>query len=175
MLANASPGTSVGLAVSLAVIAVGTWGWQSRVSHLRRDDAPAGESWVHVQHDYPTMQDVPEVPMLLSEVAEGVVRANPFSSRRRFVPSATGGGTEHGGTEVEPAKPVFTYKGRINLGQRQRAIVEETASGKTYFLEVGQEVAGFKVLDITENRVVLSDPNTNKEVEVSLISSKNGP
>ena len=171
MPANASPGTSVGLAITLAVMAVGTWRWQSRVFHLRRDDAPTGESWVHVQHDYPMVQGVPEVPTLPAEVAEGVVRANPFSPRRRLVPSATDGGdTEDGGSATKPAKPVFTYKGRINLGQRQRAIVEETASGKTYFLEVGQEVAGFKVLDIAENRVVLSDLQTNEEVVVSLIS-----
>jgi hypothetical protein len=66
------------------------------------------------------------------------------------------------------ASPKFVYKGRINVGSRQRAILEDAAARKTYFLEVGQAVAGFKVLDIAENRVVLSDPQTNQEVVVSL-------
>ena len=171
MPANVSLQTSVGLAIILAMLALGTWRWQGRVAHLQQhDEASASESWEHVQHDYPMVPDAPEASTLSGELAEKVVQANPFSPKRRFVPSATGGGTENGGRAIEPATPVFTYKGRINVGQRQRAIMEETESGKTYFLEVGQEVAGFKVLDIAENRVVLSDLQTNEEVVVSLIS-----
>ena len=171
MAAAVSPRTSVGLAVTLAAVAFGTWWWQNRIFHLRRDDAATSDSWAHVQHDYPMVQGVPDVPALSAEVVEGVVRANPFSSKRWVAPPTAGGGPEHGGAAVEPAKPIFVYKGRIQLGQRQRAIMEETASRKTYFLEVGQEVAGCKVLDISENRVVLSDLQTNKEVVVSLIGS----
>ena len=171
MPANVSLQASMGLAITFVALALGTWRWQSHVAHLQQDNASVSDSWAHVQHDYPMVPEAPEASTLSGEIVEGVVRANPFSPRRRFVPSATGGGdTEYGGTAIESTKPVFTYKGRINVGQRQRAIMEETESGKTYFLEVGQEVAGFKVLDIAENQVVLSDTKTNEEVVVFLIS-----
>ena len=73
---------------------------------------------------------------------------------------------------VVSGPPQFIYKGRINLGKKQRAVIEETTAKKTYFLEVGQAVAGFKVLDIQEKQVILSDPQTSKEVAVSLASKE---
>ena len=56
------------------------------------------------------------------------------------------------------------------MGNQQRAIVEEGASHKTYFLQVGQTVAGFKVLDIGQKQVVLSNLATQEELVVSLAS-----
>ena len=113
--------------------------------------------------------DVPPQPLLSTETVEALVRANPFSPQRRLKPPPSGGETGGGsGEPVAAPKPKFFFKGRIDLGKRQRAIVEDTTSHKTYFLEVGQEVAGFKVLDIAENRVVLSDLQTKQEVVVSL-------
>ena len=53
------------------------------------------------------------------------------------------------------------------MGAVRRAIVEDAANKKTYFLQVGQEVAGFKVLDIDESQVILSDLNTQKQMVVS--------
>ena len=65
-----------------------------------------------------------------------------------------------------PIIPQFLYKGHVDLGKRQRAIVAETTTGKTYFLEVGQEVAGFKVLDISRTEVVLSDVKTAQQIVI---------
>ena len=115
--------------------------------------------------------------MLSGEVVDTVLSANPFSAQRRAVSTDVGNSQQadgRGEAAVIARTPQFIYKGRINLGKRQRAVVEETTAKKTYFLEVGQEVAGLKVLDIAENRVVLSDVHTSKEVEASLISSS-GP
>ena len=129
-----------------------------------------GESWAHVQEQYPIPQEPPEAPKLSPETTEAIIAANPFSPKRRSAPPAVESGTGDGGTPqpAEPPKPKFTFKGLIKLGNRSRAIVEDTVNHKTYFLEVGQEVAGFKVLDIAEKQVVLSDLLTREEVVVSI-------
>jgi hypothetical protein len=164
-------GPPVMLAVSLAVIAAGTWRWQQSVFHAQRGDALTRESWDRVKEEYPIAQESPHERQTRSTgFAEAVVGANPFSPKRRLAPTLPGGETGATGGLIKPPAPVFIYKGQINVGKRQRAIVEESASHKTYFLEVGQEVAGFKVLDIAENRVVLSDLATHEEVVVSLSS-----
>ena len=154
------------LTVGLILITAVVWRWQADVFRAPRDEVKR-ESWEGVKDTYPMPKESADSPQLSSDLAESVVRANPFSPKRRLVPAAAGGpsGSE---TASKPAAPRFLYKGRINLGQRQRAIVEETTAHKTYFLEVGQEVAGCKVLDIAENRVVLSDSQTKQEIVVSL-------
>lgn len=73
-----------------------------------------------------------------------------------------------------PAEAVlFIYKGRIMLGGMPRAILEEVWSKKTHFLQLGHTVAGFKLVDMTENHVVLSNVKTNESVVVPL-TSKSG-
>ena len=167
----ASSRSSVALAVSLSVLAVGSWCWQRGIVRAHAVEVTS-DSWDRVKTEYPIFENLPEAQSLSSEKVDAVIRANPFSPKRRLAPPPSGGDSQTGGgTSSEPATPKFIYKGRVNLGNRQRAIVEETTAHKTYFLEVGQEVAGFKVLDIAENRVVLSDPQTNKEVVVSLAST----
>ena len=153
------------LTVGLVLITAVVWRWQADVFRAPRDEVKR-ESWEGVKDTYPMPKENAEPPQLSSDLAESVVRANPFSPKRRLVPAA--GGPSGSDAASKPATPRFLYKGRINLGQRQRAIVEETTAHKTYFLEVGQEVAGCKVLDIAENRVVLSDPQTRQEIIVSL-------
>ena len=153
--------------VSLTVL---TWGWQGGIARSRHLEG-TGEPWDRVKNVYPMSDKSPTVPTLPKDLLERVVHANPFSPKRRFVapqPDA-GGDSSHQGPSPS-ATPAFLYKGRVTLGTRQRAILQETTSGKTYFLEVGQAVAGFKVLDIAENRVVLSDSQTGKELSVSLSS-----
>ena len=156
-------------AMALAACALAAWGWQARVRE--RGGEAMGEAWERVRKEYPVSEEIPEPPHLAPEVVTRVLAANPFSEARRPVAAPA--------TNIETAPqtlaPQFLYKGRINLGQRQRAIMEETVSHKTYFLEVGQEVAGFKVLDIAENRVVLSDTKSQKELVVSLSSTAAGP
>ena len=176
MKAATSTGPSVMLAVLMVLAMIGAWCWRRTMFSIPAEHVHAEERWDHVKQDYPISQEPFHVPELSPELLESIVHANPFSLTRHYVPPPPDQSAGPGGGLVsKPPPPLFVYKGRINLGSRQRAIVEDTTTKKTYFLEVGQEVAGFKVLDITENRVVLSDPNTNKEVEVSLISSKSGP
>lgn len=171
-LRRVSSGPSVGLMILLLGLTAATWWWQLRVfrpSPTERPSAPRDHG------PTPSMSGAPEqAPSLFSkDMADAIIRANPFSPQRRAIsqpPDGSSGGPE--GQAVSPAaQPRFSYKGRIQLGARQRAILEDTTSHKTYFLEVGQEVTGFKVLDIAENRVVLSNDHTHEEVVVPLAST----
>ncbi|MBI4342891.1 MAG: hypothetical protein HY599_05955 [Candidatus Omnitrophica bacterium] len=167
---NASPASTVGVALLMGLAAAAGWWWQSAVFRTPRLEIGA-EAWDHVKQAYPIPETFGEVPASSTETLEMLVRANPFSPQRRQVPPAGGSEVPDGqGTPGHPPKPTLVYKGRINLGQRQRAIMEDLAAKKTYFLEVGQAVAGFKVLDITETQVVLSDPQTSEAVVVPLTS-----
>jgi len=74
------------------------------------------------------------------------------------------------GGAISSAQARTVFERMLATGRGARAIVEEATSGKTHFLEIGQSVAGFKVLDISESRVVLSDPQTGEEVVVSVVS-----
>ncbi len=49
-------------------------------------------------------------------------------------------------------------RGRVMLRGRQAAVVEVVTSHETLFVGVGQEIDGWKVVDIDEERVVLSKP-----------------
>ena len=165
-------GPLVALTVCLAVTTVAAWRWRIAVLHAPRGTI-GGESWDRLRTDYPMRSEVPNAASLSQEVVDAVLLANPFSPQRRLAPPSAGEHSAPAGSSGIPAfppAPQFRYKGRVNLGSRQRAVVEDAAAGKTYFLEVGQEVAGFKVLDIGESRVVLSDLKTRKEVVVSLAS-----
>ena len=170
MISKAWGEHSTVLAVTLALIVAVAWRWQAAVFHAPRDEIKS-ESWDHVKKEYPMPREAADPPQLAPELVESVVRANPFSPTRQLTPLAGGRSGGSGGATTKPPPLQFRYKGRINLG-KQRAIVEETTTHKTYFLEVGQEVAGFKVLDIAENRVVLSDGQTKQEVVVSLTSQE---
>ncbi len=163
-----SPLTAMALALILTVVAGGVWSWQRGVAKGKGDEIKP-EAWELVTQQYPTDETVRDAPALSSQMFDKAVQANPFSpSRRAAAAPAPTTGPAAGPATGSPPAPQFIYKGRINMGTRTRAIVEDTAAKKTYFLEVGQEVTGFKVLDIEENRVVLSDAQSNKEVVVSL-------
>ena len=170
MAARKRPGLWLGLVVGLGAIAVATWVWEERVFRAR-PPAAAGDSWESVQERYPMPEKTLSAPELSEGVLEALVLANPFSSQRRTRPPTPGeeGGETPAGPVAVPA-PKFIYKGRIQLGSRVRAVVQNVVTRKTHFLEVGQEVAGFKLLDIGEERVVLSDTQTDEEVVVTLTS-----
>ena len=160
--------SSMVVAVAVVAITAGTWWWQEAVFRAQRVEVPL-EAWQHVKDDYPLSPDAQEPPMRSSKAAEETIHANPFSPKRRQQPpKSEGEGAADAARTAQPPPPKFVYKGHINLGQHPRAIVEDTVNHKTYFLEVGQEVTGFKVLDITENRVVLSTLQTKEEIVVSL-------
>ena len=160
------------LAAGCVILGLASWQWRAYVFRTERA-AVERESWNGVKDEFPLPKDiVPAITGMVSGAVEATVHANPFSPQRRSAPpsSGGGGGSGGGGAPVQ-APPQFIYKGRILLGSRQRAVMEEVASRKTHFLEVGQEVAGFKVLDIAENQVILSDTRTGDEVILSLKKS----
>lgn len=167
------------LVILPSVAMTGTWWW--RVSVFRGTPVQVNrESWEHVKREYPFSEEVEAPQPLPKETLEAIVRANPFSPQRRpLTPERGGGDGASGGGVAEgpevPPQPQFVYKGRILVGQRPRAIVEDLTAKKTYFLEVGQAVAGFKVLDMTEKQVVLSDPQTHEDVVVSLTPASRQP
>jgi hypothetical protein len=166
-------GSSV-IPIALTVAAAAAWGWQSAVLHSK-PPATAVMAWTHVQEHYPMPAEPGDAQKLSPEVFEAIMAANPFSSVRRLKRPTDAAASEGGAPALTAAPaPQFVYKGLIKFGNRQRAILEDVTTHKTHFLEVGQEVAGFKVLDIAENRVVLSDPQTKEELVVS-IASKASP
>ncbi len=157
--------------VAFAVLLIGlsgiAWRWHQHVFQTPRP-AVADQPWEQVKTTYPPTVGAPIEPAIVPAIVQAVVAANPFAAMRRTLPmdSTPGGATP--ATATTPPVPQFVFKGRINMGTRQRAILEDSAAKKTYFLEVGQEVAGFKVLDITESQVILSDVENHKELVVSL-------
>jgi hypothetical protein len=160
--------------VGLAVVAAAAWWWQDAAGKSP-PPAPAAMPWKHVEQQYPMPAELDQAPPLPPDVLAAIMAANPFSQARRLKPPADTATPEGGpATPTKPAAPQFVFKGLIQFGNRQRAILEDQTTRKTHFLEVGQEVAGFKVLDIAENRVVLSDPQTKEELVVS-IASKASP
>ena len=154
---------------ALLLAALGTGWWRAQVFHTPHPQPPR-PSWEHVHAAYPLPQPVSLSLTLSSEMVDAIMDANPFSPQRRVDP-ARKGQSETAGSATEIPKPKFIYKGRIQFGQRQRAIVEEVTTHKTHFLEVGQEVTGFKVLDISENQVLLSDPAANEPLALPLSSA----
>jgi len=174
MTSRAPVGPWVSVVACLSAIVAGTWWWRGRVYHAEQGQ-PAAAPWKHVQEHYPIPPELTEAQRLSPAIFEAIIAANPFSAARRLAPPSNTSAPDGGPTAVTaPPKPQFAYKGLIKFGNRQRAILEDAATRKTHFLEVGQEVAGFKVLDIAENRVVLSDPQTKEELVVS-IASKASP
>lgn len=173
MVKTARPDMLMALVVSLGLLTMAVWWWQQRVVHTRPAEIK-DEAWVRVKEAYPLPAELTASTFASTGSVEAIIRTNPFSSKRRTVASPSGGAQDDGmggGASEPPPKPQFIYKGRINVGSHQRAIVEDTTSHKTYFLEVGQEVAGFKVLDIAENRVLLSDLKTHNDVVVAISST----
>ena len=170
-MAEAPPTPPVGTVIALALLAGVSWWWSASVFR----EVPGSTLPEQVRRRAAGVpREEPDAVALLSEPQiDEVLHSNPFSpDRGTKAPAADASGTAV--TAGVPAKPParrFAYKGRVRLGNRQRAIIEELTSQKTHFLEVGQEVAGFKVLDIGENQVVLSDLRTSEEVVVSVTSA----
>ena len=77
---------------------------------------------------------------------------DPFV-RIQTAPSAQGAAPAPAETPVESQ---LLFRGRAVLGKRQVAVIEVESSHETLFVGIGQDVEGFKVIDIAEDRVVLS-------------------
>lgn len=158
--------------IALAASAM-VWAWWWKAQVLMQTGMLAGrdEPSDQIRADFPLPPDALEPARIPDGMLEGIVRANPFDIERRkkALDAASPAGAPR--AVVEPPQPQFIYKGRVNLGARQRAILEDTTSRKTHFLEVGQEVAGCKLLDIQETQVVLSTLNSNEQVVVTLAAT----
>lgn len=145
----------------LAMAVGGAWNWQQGLQ--RHLSAPtATEPWQQIRERYPMPAPFKPSPELSEAFLRSVVRANPFSPTRRQAAQDAGGDSGEASGPLAPPPPQFIFKGRIVMGTKQRAVLEDATSKKTFFLQAGQEVAGFKVLDITENQVVLSNPNSQE-------------
>lgn len=157
-------------AVCSLALAGAAWGWRQRL--LSAEKAPmVTEPWRHVRERFPVPAPFQEPPHASGPLLRAMVKANPFSPTRKPPPEPE----KTDGKPAEAPKPPpvqFVYKGRVTMGSAQRAILLEATSGKTYFLQVGQDVAGFKVLDIDETRVLLSDLKTTEELTVTLPEAK---
>ncbi|MBI1991722.1 MAG: hypothetical protein HYS71_00580 [Candidatus Omnitrophica bacterium] len=166
-------GPSVVLAFVLVAVTAASWGWQRGIVRAAPVEVRE-EGWKRVKDEYPLASANQPPVSFSSATAEAVARANPFSPTRRVVPRpiSEGTGTEEGWEETgEFLTPRLIYRGQIRVGQSLRAIMEDAATKKTHFLEVGQEVAGFKVLDMTQRQVIVWNFKTQEEVVVPLVSS----
>lgn len=147
----------------LAALA-GAWWWRVGLSDAAMIELPV-QSWKAAESRYPMPEEAPMEDGLTQEVLSGIVEANPFSPQRRHVPepAATIRALPTASQTVEE-QVMLRFKGLIQLGTRKRAIIENSGDQKTHFLEVGQQVAGYKLLDITESQVLLSHVSTGEEV-----------
>lgn len=172
---NRSPWGVIGCAVVLAGLALASWRWET---HVPRQVAPsstnAGESLQLALKQFPLPVPPPPSDDVPASAWDGVVKANPFTPERWHAPEPDAQDDAAPRAPAPPPQPAFVYKGRIVMGAAQRAILEETGTKKTYFLQVGQDVTGFRVLDISETQVVLSETSTQHEVVVSLTTKPQG-
>jgi len=169
---NPVPWDTMVMTVLLTFLAAGAWKWRTAV---RDQGSPPviTESWQHVEQDFPMPTAMLQPSDTSREALEALVKADPFSQQRRQSASAAEAGQAPGSRPpVQKPAAQFVYKGRILMGTRQRAVVEDLTSKKTHFLEIGQEIEGFKVLDITETQVVLSKPNSQDSLVLSLTAKQ---
>ncbi len=167
--------SAIACAVVVALGAGGAWWWHRTVAATQSLGLPE-ELWEQVKEAHPMREPSADIIPLSPQMVDAVIKANPFSPKRREVPPQTADrATDTPESASQPPSPKFTYKGRILVGSRQRAIVEDVVNHKTHFLEVGQEVTGFKVLDMAENRVVLLDPQSREEMVLTLTAARATP
>ncbi|HAM41066.1 MAG TPA: hypothetical protein DDX89_05065 [Candidatus Omnitrophica bacterium] len=162
-----APVESIVLAVVCAGVSLAAWQWQ-RALHARQPSAVVTERWEHVRELFPPPEPLRIPSETTAETWQGLLRANPFSRARRHVsPPAAEAPT---GTPEKPLPPQFVFKGRVSMGTKQRGILEDRRQKKTHFVQVGQDVLGFRVVEIAEDRIVLSDVKTNERVDIPLAS-----
>lgn len=158
-------------AIVLAVVCAGTsltaWQWQ-RAMQQRQPSALVSEHWEHVHELFPAPDPFRLPSDTAPEVLQGVVRANPFSRGRRHVPPPPSGAAE--GAPEKPLPPQFAFKGRVVMGTKQRAVLEDRRAKKTHLVQAGQEIEGFTVVEIAEDHVVLSNHKTAEQLNIPLAS-----
>ncbi len=147
-----------GAVAALGLMAM-AWVWQGHVT--RRAVAPIeSESWQHVRERFPMPSETVALAPASEELPNAIVQANPFSPDRRPPPSASSSSTT-ASPVTAPEPPQFVYKGRIMMNDTPRAIVEDVAKKKTYFVQAGQEMNGYRVEDIQAHAVMLTELATH--------------
>lgn len=162
-----TPVESMVLAGVLAGVSLAAWQWQ-RTLHARQPSSVLTERWEHVRELFPPPEPFRIPSETTAETWQGLLRANPFSRARRHVPPAAAEAPT--GAPEEPLPPQFVFKGRVSMGTKQRGILEDRRQKKSHFVQVGQDVLGFRVVEIAEDHIVLSDLKTNERVDIPLAS-----
>jgi hypothetical protein len=172
---HALPLSALAAAFFWLAFAAAAWQWQRTT--LDRLERPAvQEPWEHVRERFPMEESIKPASTVSEAWLQVVTHANPFSSKRREVATPTQPDALQLSTSAPPPPPpaLFLYKGRVQMGSKQRAVLEDAAGKKTYFAEVGQTVAGHEVLEIDDERVVLLSQQTGETLTVALMINE-GP
>lgn len=85
---------------------------------------------------------------------EGMLKRSLFFKVQPKVEQATQ--TKAPVIPVEEKTPIFVYKGKIASGNRLVVIIGQTRSGEVFMVSKGENIDGYKVLDITDTEVILS-------------------
>ena len=167
------PWATVVTIAMLSALAAVAWWWQQAI---KRQPVPTRltEPWEHVRNAFPMPAELKPPQETGEETLQAIVRANPFSPQRYQAPPASEGASGNQ-APAETVPPQYVYKGRVLMGAKQRAVVEDVTSKKTFFREVGQPLGEFKVLDISETQVVLSKPDTQEKLVLSLTPKQSKP
>jgi len=73
--------------------------------------------------------------------------------------------------EEEPQKPVFVYKGKMTLGSKIIAIIEDQNTGKSYSVKEGDTAGDFTVMAIDEKEIRLRKKD-GEEIAVSTLKEE---
>ena len=168
---NALPLSALVGALVWLVFATAAWLWQ-RTTLDRLERPVAQEPWEHVRERFPTEEAMKPASAVSEAWLQVVTHANPFSSKRREAASSTQINPSQSAATTTPSPPppaLFLYKGRLQMGSKQRAVLEDMTGKKTYFAEAGQIVAGCEVLEIHDDRVLLLNQQTGETLTVALM------
>ena len=144
--------------------------WQHRMTR-RMGPSSETESWQQVRERFPMPAETTTAPPFAEGLPDMIVQANPFSSDRRPPASPASSTTTQAAAPV-PAR--FAYKGRIMMSGTPRAIMEDVAKKKTHFVQVGQELQGYRVEEIQERAVIVSDLATQESRVIPLATKSPG-
>jgi hypothetical protein len=152
-----------------AILSVAAWQWYAST----KTQPPVSletQKWELVRERFPMPDRSGELSGAKAVALESMVSSDPFSPMRgQATQQASEENTQTTATNLpEPQHAKFVYKGRILMGNSERAILEDLTTGKTYFLQVGQEVEGHKVLDILDTAVVLLPVFSKEPITLNL-------
>lgn len=66
--------------------------------------------------------------------------------------------------KIEPVVPQIQYKGIINIGKVSMAILQK--DGKVLTIKVGEEIDGFKLYKMDDNKIMLSKKQKRYEIPI---------